>query len=291
MAQPVYIKTRSDSAIIRSLRNPDDSVNTGGPGTFTTGNRHCQLVVDSVEDGLFRIVEQNNMPYSFEIGYAEWSMSLVTFEHVPVEEQEVFGQYQLTINNNWRITSGMPQRVVNVRINQLQMNANRFRPLFRVELNRQAPEPQEVCLKIANSPASEFATMFFASNQLLHIQFDADSGELRDIYDQIQRMYIPDPMDWALLLPRPFNRNPEFWRQFRQFEDVRRRALEAPPERSQLFRRIIALGIYNLRNRDNPDLTVAQVIEGLDNYMFPNRDNDGQLIIMPPQIDDDDINL
>lgn len=248
-----------------------------GPGTFTTriqSNENRRVVVSSVGENLFRIVSQNDEPYSFEIGYDDWSMTLVTFEHVPIAEQQVFGQYQLSINNNWRITNGLPQRVLNIRISQLQLHANRDRPLFQIQLDRNVPEPQEVCVKIATSPTGEgeFATMFFASNQLLHIRFDADSGELRNIYDQIQRIYVPDPMDWALELPRRVNRNPEFWRQFQQFEDVRQRALRAPPQRSQLFRRIVALGILNLRSPDNPDLAVAEIIENFHDYVFLNID-------------------
>lgn len=292
MAQKVFVKTNGENAAIRSLQNRNDILHAGGPGTFTTrtqSNANHQVVVSSVDENLFRIVSQNDEPYSFEIGYDDWSMTLVTFERVPIAEQQVFGRYQLLINNNWQITSGQPQRVLNVRINQLQLNANRPRPLFKIELDRQVPEPQEVCMKIATSPTEgEFATMFFASNQLLHIRFDADSGELRDIYDQIQRIYVPDPMDWALELPRQVNRNPEFWRQLQQFQDVRRRALNAPPERSQLFRRIIALGILNLRNRDNPDVAVARMIEDFEIYI--NLDNNGQPAIMPPQIAEDDIN-
>lgn len=145
----LYIQTQNDDTFqVVSLQSENTSfMNTDIRGGFNVNinNEHH-----------FRVFSHNNeveingiddVEFSFEIGYQNYTMACVTYAKVPAHERIVFGDDQLIVNNNWRITTGPEEYALNLPVNTLCVSEGR-NPLFRVHLDHRLPEPQRVSIRI-----------------------------------------------------------------------------------------------------------------------------------------------
>lgn len=160
--------------------------------------------------------------FSFEIGYPNWIMALVAYSAVPEEERAILGDQQLSINNNWRVTSGFVdgprmgenQYVLNRPITNVRINDGR-RPLFRIHLDQNDAEPHRIDIRIR---PGHFAGMIFATNQLIQVRFNGDY--IASMYRRFQFNTADD-----MAVHRLQNIDPDFLRLYRSFQIFRRAAI------------------------------------------------------------------
>lgn len=249
----IYLQTYGNVRI-QSARNPDLTINVNQPvGQFISipMNQRNQIRVSVERDNQFKILSPNGITFSFDIGYANFPLASAMFEPVVERERFIFGNEQLHINNNWRITTGPTEYVLNNRINQLRIHENR-NILFNVIIDRGVQEPDRIAIRLR---PFNFATMFFGANQLLQIRYNGHY--LINVFHRMQRLHINEPNQFALV---PFH-DPHFLGMFQFMEANRLAAIEAPPENIREFNQLFQQALQALY----PQHVVAEFIRQLAN--------------------------
>lgn len=120
----IYLNTYGNVRII-SKQNPEKSFmvnSTEGVDKFKVkipGSNQFLLVGrdrNGNGHGVIIYTRREDISFSFEIGYPNWVMANVQYQKSAENERELFGNYQLHINNNWRITTGPTPYVLNSEI-------------------------------------------------------------------------------------------------------------------------------------------------------------------------------
>lgn len=199
----------------------------------------------------FRIWGPDGVTFSFDIGYPNFPLASVMYEPVDERERFIFGNEQLHINNNWRITTGPTEYVLNTVIDQLRIHENR-NILFSVIIDRGPQDPDRVAIRLR---PFNFATMFFGANQLLQIRYNGHY--FINVFHRMQRLHMQNPNQFALV---PFH-DPHFLGMFQFMEANRLAAIEAPPQNIRAFNQLFEQALRALY----PQNVVAEFIPQMGN--------------------------
>lgn len=145
----IYLQTQNEHTFqVVSLQSENTSfLNTDIRGGFRVNinnQRHLRVFSHNNEVAIIGI---DDIEFSFEIGYQNYTMACVTYTEVPPEEQNTLGRDQLIVNNNWRITTGPDEYALNSPVDRLRVSEGR-NPLFRVHLDHRLHEPHRISIRL-----------------------------------------------------------------------------------------------------------------------------------------------
>lgn len=231
----IYLQTYGQCRI-QSARDVNQMVDVNVPGqSFSIRNGQHRIYIEVQRNNQILIQGPDPVSFSFDIGYENWVLANLLYEPVNPEERGIFGNQQIFINNNWRITTGPTEYVLNNLIHQLRIHENR-QSLFSVIISRET-EPDRIGVRLR---PCNFATIFFAANQLIQVRLNGNY--LFDVLERMQRINVQDPNRFALV---PFH-DPHFLSMFQFMEVNRLSAIEAPPENIQAFNQLFQQALQAL---------------------------------------------